>query len=208
MSALPGEEKGNESDPSVAKWLLTCLPQTLGLFIIQLQMKAGAPRMSPFTLPEPSWTSPPDCVRKWNALFSAARHIYQLFKKQSMRQSNIFPVQAGPSSAGTLIGSAAPVWTGSTGGPLEPGGNVLGPNMADLGGAARGRKWEMLPSWAVMRWNVLGGGRVARLVPCVLVCPQAGESLVLLTLVSVLLVLKAGLMLPPCQKLLAFLPLF
>lgn len=116
------------------------------LFIIQLQMKAGAPRMSPSAPPEPSWTFPPDCVRKWNALFSAARHIYQLFKKQSMRQSNIFAVQAGPSSAGTLIGSAAPVWTGSSGGPLEPGGNVLGPNMADLGGAARGRKWEMLPS--------------------------------------------------------------
>lgn len=39
-------------------------------------------------------------------------------------------------------------------------------------------------------------------------CVWVSESLVLLTLVSVLPILKAGLMLPPCQKLLAFLPLF
>lgn len=33
-----------------------------------------------------------------------------------------------------LSGPAPPVV------PLEPGGNVLGPNMADLGGAARGKE--------------------------------------------------------------------
>lgn len=118
MSALPGGDRENESDQSADKRLLTCVCCKRSAAYYSAPNEGGRPRASPSTPPEPSWTSPPDCTQKWSALFAARRHIYQLFKRQSMSQTNIFPVQAGPSSAGTLIGSAAPVWTGSSGGSL------------------------------------------------------------------------------------------
>lgn len=157
MSALPGEEKENESDPSAAKWLLTCLPQTLGCLLFSFKWRQARPGC----LHPCRWSRPGRLLLiasgNGTRCFQPRGTFTSSLRNNQWGRQTFSPCRPGPSSAGTLIGSAAPVWTGSSGGPLEPGGNVLGPNMADLGGAARGKKWEMLPSWAVMRWNVLGG---------------------------------------------------
>lgn len=104
-------EKGNR------KWVrsirskmigdLCLLQTTLGCLLFSSKWRQARRGWLPSTPPEPSW-SPPDCIEKWNALFSGVKHIYQVFKKQSMRQTNILAMQAGPSSAGTLIGRGAP----------------------------------------------------------------------------------------------------
>lgn len=149
---------------------LCLLQTTLGCLLFSSKWRQACGGWLPSTVPGPSWTSPPDCGKKWNELSSAARHIYQVFKKQSMRQTNILPMQARYSSVGTLIGKGAPVsgfWVsfsdGSCCGPSEPDGTAVKtrllkknpPHASDLGGAARGRKWEPFPSWTVMKWNVL-----------------------------------------------------
>lgn len=151
------KRKENESDPSAAKWLLTCLPQTLGCLLFSFKWRQARPGC----LHPCRWSRPGRLLLiasgNGTRCFQLRGTFTSSLRNNQWGRQTFSPCRPGPSSAGTLIGSAAPVWTGSSGGPLEPGGNVLGPNMADLGGAARGKKWEMLPSWAVMRWNVLGG---------------------------------------------------
>lgn len=87
---------------------LCLLETTLGCLLFSSKWRQACAGWLPSTAPGPSWTSP-DCGEKWNELSSAARHIYQVFKKQSTRQTNILPVRARCSSAGTLIGRGAPV---------------------------------------------------------------------------------------------------
>lgn len=107
---------------------LCLLQTTLGCLLFSSKWRQACGGWLPSTAPGPSWTSP-DCGEKWNELPLAARHIYQVFKKQSSRQTNILPMRARYSSAETLIGRGAPVscfWvsfpSGSRGGPSEPVG--------------------------------------------------------------------------------------
>lgn len=150
---------------------LCLLETTLGCLLFSSKWRQACAGWLPSTAPGPSWTSP-DCGEKWNELSSAARHIYQVFKKQSTRQTNILPVRARCSSAGTLIGRGAPVSflgfhfrpapavahqspTGAAAKARLPFKRQQKTHASDSGGAGRARKWEAFPSWTVMKWNVL-----------------------------------------------------
>lgn len=132
ISAVPGEgkEKMSQINQEQNDWWPVSAANNTRLLIIQLQMKAGAPRMTSIhaagaILDVSSWLH----QEMERAVFSHEAFTRSL--RKSMRQTNILTMQARSSSAGTLIGWGVPVcccwlllW------PSEPDGTAVRPNTA------------------------------------------------------------------------------